>query len=39
MKGIPIDVMVHKLNVDPKDRTVKQKKRNIGLERAQEAEE
>lgn len=39
MKGIPVDIMVQKLNMDPNHQLVNQKKRNIGSERAWGVEE
>ncbi|XP_077226311.1 uncharacterized protein LOC143859516 [Tasmannia lanceolata] len=39
MQGIPSDVAVHKLNVDPNSKPVKQKKRNFSTERQKHIKE
>lgn len=39
MKGILVDIVVHKLNVDPNLQPVKEKKRNIRLKQSRAVEE
>lgn len=33
LQGIDLEVIIHKLNIDPNVKPVKQKKRNFGVER------